>query len=67
MDNNSTSWRYFDFWLLGAVVLLAIFGVAMINSAIAGNIELAEANIVQRQIIFVILGLVVVLIATAID
>jgi rod shape determining protein RodA len=67
MDNNSTTWRYFDFWLLGAVVLLAIFGVAMINSAIAGNIELEEANIVQRQIIFVVLGLVVILVTTAID
>jgi rod shape determining protein RodA len=67
MDNSSTSWRYFDFWLLGAVALLAIFGVAMINSAIAGNIELEEANIVQRQIIFVVLGLVVVLVTAAID
>jgi len=67
MDNDSTSWRHFDFWLLGTVTLLAIFGVAMINSAIAGNIELEEANIVQRQIIFVVLGLVVVFITAAID
>jgi rod shape determining protein RodA len=67
VDNPTSSWRYFDFWLLGAVALLAIFGIAMINSAVAGNIELEEANIVRRQIIFVIVGFFVVLATTSID
>ncbi|RMF45801.1 MAG: rod shape-determining protein RodA [Anaerolineae bacterium] len=61
------NWRHFDFWLLGSVILLIIFGVVMIRSAIAGNIELLDLNLVQRQLIFAILGLVVVFLVTWID
>ncbi len=61
------TWRYFDYWLIGAVAVLVIFGVAMIDSAIAGNPELVEANAVQRQILFAALGFVVVMIATMVD
>ncbi len=67
-SNPSTDWRHFDFWLLGAVALLVIFGVTMIRSAVAGNIELTtETNLVERQLIFAFGGLVAVFIATAID
>ena len=59
------SWRYFDFWLLGAVAVLTIFGIAMINSAIAGNENLAEQ--IPRQIIFASVGFAILLIAAAID
>ena len=52
---RTISWRHFDFWLLGAVAFLTIFGVTMIRSAIAGNIELVEANTVVKQIIFCLL------------
>jgi rod shape determining protein RodA len=61
------TWRYFDYWLIGAVAVLVIFGVAMIDSAIAGNPELVEANAVQRQMLFAGLGFVVVIIATLLD
>ncbi len=61
------NWRDFDFWLLAGVILLIIFGVVMIRSAIAGNIDLLELNIVRRQIIFALLGLLVIFIATLID
>ncbi len=61
------SWRFFDYWLLGAVALLTMFGVVMIRSAIAGNIELTEANIVQKQIIFALVGFVVIVIVSAMD
>jgi len=67
MGNSQTSWRHFDFWLLGSVAVLAIFGITMIRSAVAGNIELAELDLVNRQIIFVIAGFAVVLITAAID
>jgi len=67
MNEIRTSWRHFDFWLLGAVAILSIFGIAMIRSAIAGNIELTEANAVLRQIIFVVVGFVIVLGTAAID
>lgn len=64
----SISWRYFDFWLLGAAALLTIFGITMIRSAVAGNIELTtETNLVSRQLIFAALGFTVVLLTAAID
>jgi rod shape determining protein RodA len=61
-------WRHFDFWLLGAVIILVIIGITMIRSAIAGNIELTtETPLVNRQIIFAVIGLVVLLVTAAID
>lgn len=64
---GNANWRYFDFWLLGAVVVMTIFGVTMIRSSVAGNVDLEEANIVQRQIIFAIIGFVVIFIVSQID
>ena len=64
---RETPWHNFDFWLFGAVVLLTIFGITMIRSAIAGNPELVETNTVQKQIIFAVGGLIVAMITTAID
>ena len=63
----TTTWRYFDFWLLGAVALLVVFGITMIRSAIAGNIELAELNLVGRQLIFAFVGFIVILVIASID
>jgi len=65
MSDVRTSWRDFDFWLLGAVAILSIFSIAMIRSAIAGNITLADYD--QRQTIFVIIGFGVILVTTALD
>jgi len=65
MSDVRSSWKHFDFWLLGAVAILSIFSIAMIRSAIAGNITLAGYD--QRQTIFVIIGFVVILVTTAID
>ena len=59
------SWRHFDFWLLGAVVLAIVFGIAMIDSAVAGNAELAGYP--NRQAIFAGIGLVVIVIVAVID
>ncbi len=64
---SQTNWRHFDFWLLGSVALMSIFGITMIRSAVAGNIELETANYVQRQLIFAVLGFIVVFIVSAID
>lgn len=58
-------WRKFDLWLFGSVLILSLFGVALISSAIAGNIELADHP--QRQTTFLIIGLGVLFIATAMD
>ena len=64
---GKTNWRNFDFWLLGSVALLTVFGITMIRSSIAGNIELMQANLVQRQLIFAVLGFVVVFVVASID
>jgi rod shape determining protein RodA len=58
-------WRHFDFLLFGVVVILSIFGVAMIQSAIAGNTDLAEH--VTRQIVFLIIGFVLLLVVSSVD
>jgi len=64
---RDTPWHNFDFWLFGAVALLTIFGITMINSAIAENIELIETNTVQKQIIFAVIGVIVAMVTAAID
>lgn len=64
---RSAVWRHFDFWLLGAVAVLITFGVAVIRSTIAGNIELIELNVVGRQVIYALAGLVVILIVSSLD
>ncbi|HLF75837.1 MAG TPA: FtsW/RodA/SpoVE family cell cycle protein [Anaerolineales bacterium] len=59
------SWRYFDFWLLGAVVLATAFGTTMIRSAVAGNEELLP--LINRQIYFALAGIVLIFVVAAID
>ncbi|MCC6298602.1 MAG: rod shape-determining protein RodA [Anaerolineales bacterium] len=62
---RNISWRYFDFWLLGAVVLAVAFGTTMIRSAVAGNAVLLP--LINRQIYFALLGIVLIFIVAAID
>src|ERR1041385_5166257 len=62
---RNISWRYFDFWLLGAVVLATAFGTTMIRSAIAVNEVLLP--LINRQIYFAMLGLVLIFVVAAID
>ena len=59
------SWRYFDFWLLGTVVLATAFGTTMIRSAVAGNEVLLP--LINRQIYFALVGLVLIFIVATID
>jgi rod shape determining protein RodA len=58
-------WRHFDFLLFGSVVILCIFGIVMIRSAIAGSISLA--GLVQSQTIYVVLGIVIILATSVLD
>ena len=60
-------WRNFDFWLFGAVLGLSIFGITMIRSAVAGNIELIRLNLVQRQFLYMLVGIVACLVVASID
>jgi rod shape determining protein RodA len=59
------TWRNFDWVLLGCVLLIMLFGVAMIGSATRGTEELA--NLWQRQAIYVLSGLVLFAIVAAFD
>ncbi len=58
-------WRHFDYWLFGAVLILCVFGIVMIRSAIAGNQELAGS--VQSQAIYVALGMGIIIITASIN
>lgn len=58
-------WRHFDYWLFGAVLILSVFGIVMIRSAIAGNTELAGS--VQSQTIYVALGMGIILVVASIN
>lgn len=62
---RNISWRYFDFWLLGAVVLATAFGTTMIRSAVAGNEVLMP--LINRQIYFAVVGLALIFLVAAID
>jgi rod shape determining protein RodA len=65
MQSSTRLWRHFDIWLLAAVAVLTIAGVAMIRSAIAGSESLAET--VPRQSIYAVIGLAIVLLTAALD
>lgn len=58
-------WRNFDYWLLGGVVFLCLFGIAMIQSAIGGNTLLA--GLPSRQAIFFGIGFGVMIVVSLID
>lgn len=59
------SWRNFDFVLLGTLLALAAFGVTMIYSATINTYGIE--NPVQRQLIFIGAGTVVLLVTASID
>ncbi len=58
-------WKHFDFWLFGTVVILTIFGVVMIRSAIAGNENLTD--LVSRQTIWAGITVAVILVVSLVD
>ncbi len=65
MHASGRLWRHFDIWLLAAVALMTIAGIAMIRSAIGGNENLAE--LVPRQAIYALIGVVLIFLTAAID
>jgi rod shape determining protein RodA len=59
------AWKHFDFWLFGTVVILCIFGIAMIRSAVAGNEVLGD--LVSRQMIWTGVTIGVILVVGLVD
>lgn len=62
---SKRSWRRFDYLLLGALLLLSAFGVTMIYSATINTLGLE--NPVQRQMIFVAVGIAVLFVTASVD
>jgi rod shape determining protein RodA len=62
---GTSVWRHFDIWLTAAVLLLTAYGVLAIRSAVTG--APAFEDFPQRQVIFALIGLAVMLAIAAID
>jgi rod shape determining protein RodA len=62
---NTSVWRHFDLWLTAAVFLLTAYGVLAIRSAVTGAPALEGHP--QRQVLFVAIGIIAMLILAAID
>ena len=58
-------WRFFDFWLLAAVLLLTGYGILMIRSAVTG--APAFEPLPNQQILWAVVGLVILFAVAAID
>lgn len=58
-------WRSFDWILLAAVILLIVYGIAMISSATRGTQDLADYW--RRQALFAGSGLIILLVVAAFD
>ncbi len=59
------SWRNFDYLLLGTLLILSAYGAIMIYSATINT--LGVENPVQRQIIYIVAGTVVLLVTASVD
>ncbi len=62
---KTSVWRYFDVWLLAAVLLLTAYGILMIRSAVTG--APAFQGYPQQQLIWAGLGIAILLATAAID
>ena len=60
-------WRHFDFALLGGVALLIILGIAMIRSTTLTSIDSSIQQSTSRQIIYSLIGVVILIVVSAID
>ena len=63
--NTREIWKRFDIPLFAVVLLLCVFGVALISSAIAGNPTLVDHP--RRQATFLIIGLVILFLSASFD
>ncbi|HEX6387398.1 MAG TPA: FtsW/RodA/SpoVE family cell cycle protein [Anaerolineae bacterium] len=65
MLSKTSVWRYFDLWLMAAVLLLTAYGILMIRSAVTG--APAFEPLPFQQIVWASVGFVVLFIFAAID
>lgn len=65
MVSRVSTWRYFDIWLVGAVLLLTAYGVLMIRSAVTG--APAQEPLPLVQVRWAVIGFVIMVIFASID
>ena len=65
MVERKSVWRYFDIWLLAAVLLLTAYGILMIRSAVTGAPAFAELP--GDQIQWAVIGIVIMAVVASID
>ena len=58
-------WRHFDYWLLAAVLLLLVFGLAMVRSATLGTPD--RERLVWDQMAVAIVGLILLFVVAIFD
>ncbi len=64
---STKTWRHFDFALMGAVLLLILFGITMIRSANLTSIDTDVQGQAGRQVIYAVIGMVIVITVSAVD
>lgn len=65
MFSRTSTWRYFDIWLLAAVLLLTAYGILIIRSAVTGAPALEGLPI--RQVQWAVIGCVILVVIASID
>lgn len=65
MSSRLSIWRYFDVWLVSAVVLLTAYGIMMIRSAVTGAPD--QEPLPGRQMQWLVISFVVMLLFAGID
>ena len=65
MLSKPSVWRYFDYWLLAAVILLTGYGILMIRSAVTG--APAFEALPGQQVLWGFVGLAILVAVSAID
>ena len=59
------NWRHFDWLLLAAILVLSIYGIVMIASAVKGDPELVSYP--RRQVIYLVVGVILMFAIAALD
>src|SRR5687768_14691650 len=62
---TTSVWRHFDLWLAAAALLLTAYGILAIRSAVTGAPALEGHP--QRQLVFAIAGVIIMVAVAAID
>ena len=63
--SRTSVWRYFDIWLVAAVLLLTAYGILMIRSAVTG--APAFEDLPADQVRWAVVGIIIMLVVASVD